>query len=128
MCAVPGTSETAGMVDRELLESLAEDPIVVNNGRGPVIDEASLAELVRSGRIRRIGLDVWWRYPRDGEAPFWGGDREMIESAEFASFSPHAGSHVAGGEEERAAWLAASIRELAEGREPSGRSDPLRGY
>ncbi len=128
MCAVPGTPETAGIVDLALLEGLAEDPIVVNNGRGPVIDEAALAGLVRSGRIRRIGLDVWWRYPRDGEEPFWGGSREMIESAEFGSFSPHAGSHVAGGEEERAAWLAAALRDLAEGREPSGRSDALRGY
>jgi lactate dehydrogenase-like 2-hydroxyacid dehydrogenase len=59
MVVVPGGAETEHLVDREVLEALGPDGVLVNVGRGSAVDESALVEALRSGTIRSAGLDVY---------------------------------------------------------------------
>ena len=66
--ALPLTASTAGLVDRRLLSRLPDDALVVNVGRGPVVDTAALTAEVCAGRLR-CALDVVDPEPLPGEHP-----------------------------------------------------------
>jgi phosphoglycerate dehydrogenase-like enzyme len=66
--SLPGTSETRGLLGESELAAMREHAVLVNVGRGSVIDEAALYEALRDRRILAAGLDVWWRYPEDEAA------------------------------------------------------------
>lgn len=65
ICTLPATVETIGLVGEAELAALPDRAIVVNVGRGPVIDEHALFRALDSGRLYGAGLDVWYRYPED---------------------------------------------------------------
>ena len=54
----PLTVETKGMLNRELLSLLPKGAIVVNTARGPIIDIDALHDLLKSGHLSAVGLDV----------------------------------------------------------------------
>ena len=56
--ALPGGSETRHLVGADVLNALGPDGILVNVGRGSVVDSQALAEALTSGRIHAAGLDV----------------------------------------------------------------------
>ena len=60
---VPLNAATRGMADAALFEALRPGAIFVNTSRGPVVDEAALAEAVRTRGIR-AGLDVFLDEPK----------------------------------------------------------------
>ncbi len=61
--ALPGTPEATGLVNRPVLEALGPDGILVNIGRGSVVDEPALIAALRQGTILAAGLDVFAREP-----------------------------------------------------------------
>ncbi|WP_299472138.1 2-hydroxyacid dehydrogenase [uncultured Roseibium sp.] len=63
MVVAPGGAETQHAVNAEVLSALGPDGIVINIGRGSVIDEAALAEALETGRIYGAGLDVFEEEP-----------------------------------------------------------------
>jgi phosphoglycerate dehydrogenase-like enzyme len=63
---LPKTPETTGYLGAAELALLPDGAVVVNIGRGEVIDEGALYEALQNGRIS-AGLDVWYNYP-DSEA------------------------------------------------------------
>jgi len=63
MIAVPGTPETRDAVSESVLNALGPDGIVINIGRGSVVDEAALIEALEAGRIMGAGLDVFAEEP-----------------------------------------------------------------
>jgi len=60
---VPGTASTRHLVNAGILEALGPDGILINVGRGSVVDEAALVTALRDGTIRAAGLDVFAREP-----------------------------------------------------------------
>src|SRR4029078_9938597 len=60
---VPGTRETAKLVHAAILEALGPRAILINMGRGTVVDEAALIEALRKRTIHAAGLDVYPREP-----------------------------------------------------------------
>lgn len=64
MIVAPGSASTYHIVNRQVLEALGSDGIVINVGRGSVVDEQALVEALKSGTIRSAGLDVFEDEPR----------------------------------------------------------------
>ena len=75
--ALPLTASTVGLVDREMLSRLPDDALVVNVGRGPVVDTAALTSEVCAGRLR-CALDVVDPEPLPGEHPLMGAAGSIV--------------------------------------------------
>jgi phosphoglycerate dehydrogenase-like enzyme len=88
LVAAPLTAETRGLVDAEALAALRETSILVNVGRGPVVDEAALVAALEQGRIRGAALDVFETEPLPAGHPFWRLPNVLL--------SPHSADHVPG--------------------------------
>ena len=54
----PLTSDTKEMVNAERLSKMKQNAILINTGRGPLINEQDLANALNEGRIAAAGLDV----------------------------------------------------------------------
>ncbi|MBO0347009.1 2-hydroxyacid dehydrogenase [Roseibium sp. CAU 1637] len=63
MLVVPGGAETRHMVDKPVLEALGRDGVLINVGRGTLVDEAALIEALENGTILSAGLDVFEQEP-----------------------------------------------------------------
>jgi glyoxylate reductase len=59
----PASKETHHLISAERLAKLQPHVILINTARGELIDEAALAEAVRTGRIAGAGLDVFEQEP-----------------------------------------------------------------
>ncbi len=57
------TPETHHLIDAARLKAMKPTAVIVNTSRGPVIDEAALADALGSGEIFAAGLDVFEREP-----------------------------------------------------------------
>lgn len=65
----PLTEETKGMINRERIAKMKSNAIVLNTGRGPLIEEADLAEALHNGSIAGAGLDVLSTEPPRADNP-----------------------------------------------------------
>jgi hydroxypyruvate reductase len=83
MLTCKGGAETAGLIDRAVIEALGPDGWLINMARGSVVDEAALVDALVSGRLGAAGLDVFAREPQVPEALF-GLDNVVLQ--------PHQGS------------------------------------
>lgn len=70
--AAPQTTATEGLLDRERLARVRTGAVIVNVGRGALVDERALAEAVAAGRLRGAVLDVFRQEPLDPGSPLWG--------------------------------------------------------
>ncbi len=66
---LPLNDETRGFLGKEEFNLMKEDIIVVNTGRGAVIDEKALVENLKSGKIFAAGIDVFAKEPIDKNNP-----------------------------------------------------------
>lgn len=62
--AVPGVPATDGLLGADELALLPPGAVLVNVGRGAVVDQAALYAALSEGRLS-AGLDVWYNYPQD---------------------------------------------------------------
>ena len=68
--SLPGTKEAFRMVGEKQLKLLPDGAVVINVGRGSVIDQAALVRELESGRLC-AGLDVFEREPVPEDDPLW---------------------------------------------------------
>ena len=55
------------MIGREELAAMKNDALLINTARGGLIDEAALADALRSGELGGAGIDVYEQEPYEGE-------------------------------------------------------------
>lgn len=68
---LPKTPETENLMDATRLALLPEGAMIVNPGRGPLIDDEALLEALDSGHIAHATLDVFRIEPLPPEHPYW---------------------------------------------------------
>ncbi|WJY90295.1 D-isomer specific 2-hydroxyacid dehydrogenase family protein [Corynebacterium confusum] len=68
---LPLTDETHHVVDRRALEQMPEHAVVINVGRGPLVDTDALVKALREGGIAGAGLDVTDPEPLPDGHPLW---------------------------------------------------------
>ena len=69
--ALPGGADTFHMVGETQLSLLPPGAMLVNVGRGTVVDSTALADALRSGRLGAAGLDVTDPEPCPVDSPLW---------------------------------------------------------
>ena len=65
----PLTEETHHLVNAERLKLMKPTAILINTGRGPLVDEAALADALNEGRIMAAGVDVLQEEPPRNGSP-----------------------------------------------------------
>lgn len=89
-CAL--TKETTHIVNRDVMLALGKDGVVINIGRGPLIDEKELVKCLLNGEIKGAGMDVFENEP---EVPkeFYGMDNVVL-SPHSAPLTPESLENV----------------------------------
>lgn len=64
----PGGAATRHMIDTDALAAMKRSAVLVNTGRGTLVDETALAAALQNGTIAAAGLDVYEAEPRVGAA------------------------------------------------------------
>ena len=70
--ATPLTPETRGLLGETEIRAMRPDAVLINLGRGPVIDEAALLRALEEKRIKGAALDVFDQEPLPAGHPFYG--------------------------------------------------------
>lgn len=78
ICALPGTAETAGLIDLEKMRLMKEDCVLINVGRGSLIPLDDLCKALDEGRFFGVGLDVAEIEPIPHGHPIWSCERLII--------------------------------------------------
>lgn len=75
---LPLTHDTRALFGPDRIARLKPGALVVNIGRGALLDHAALAEALASGRVGGAGLDVFPEEPLPRDSALWGHPRVMI--------------------------------------------------
>lgn len=111
--SAPLTPETVGMIGVAELARMRRTAVLVNVGRGPLVEERALFEALRDRGIAGAAIDVWYGYPAAGttaapsELPF----RELPN----VLMTPHSSGLTRQTFAGRATDIAANVRRLAAG-------------
>jgi phosphoglycerate dehydrogenase-like enzyme len=110
--AAPLTPETRGMMGAAEFAAMKREAVLVNVGRGPVVEEAVLIEALSRGVIKGAALDVFDREPLPAGHPFYRLENVLL--------SPHSADHTPD-------WLERAMRQFLEQFERFRRGQPLAG-
>ncbi|SCU84082.1 LANO_0C00342g1_1 [Lachancea nothofagi CBS 11611] len=85
--ALPGTPETKHLIDRQFLTFCSDELILVNVGRGTILEQTAINDAVRENKLRHLGMDVYYSEPYV--------DEYLLDCVSNVSSTPHVGSGTA---------------------------------
>jgi phosphoglycerate dehydrogenase-like enzyme len=109
--ATPLTPETRGLIGEEELRAMKETAVLINIGRGPVVDEAALVCALEENWIRGAALDVFDEEPLPAGHPLYALENVLL--------SPHCADHTPD-------WQERTMRLFLENFERFRNGEPLR--
>ncbi|WP_254217887.1 hydroxyacid dehydrogenase [Burkholderia multivorans] len=112
----PLRADTARMLDGTALAAMKPTAIVVNTSRGGLIDEAALADAIRSGRLHGAGLDVLADEPMPATSPLAQLDRVVL--------TPHVAGSTQEALRQTALQCAADVVDALAGSRPRDLANP----
>lgn len=110
LAALPLTEATRSMIGARELAAMKASAVVLNVGRGPVIEESALIGALQERQIRGAALDVFDQEPLAEGHPFYGLENVLL--------SPHCADHIAG-------WLEQSMELFLRNFERFRKGEPL---
>ncbi len=102
--AAPLTPDTLGLVSADAIAAVRPSGVLINVGRGAVIDEPALIDALRHKRIRGAALDVFAQEPLPAGHPMYGLDNLLL--------SPHCADHTQTWVDEAMYLFAANLERL----------------
>ncbi len=105
----PLTDATHHLIGAEELEKMKPEAVLVNTSRGPVVDEAALADALAEGRIFAAGLDVYEEEPKV---------HPKLLQLENVVLAPHIGSGSIETRDRMASLAAENLAAVLRGEEP----------
>jgi len=111
VAAAPLAAGTRHMIGDAAFKAMKKTAVVMNVGRGPVIDEEALIRALESGRIRGAALDVFENEPLPAGHPFFKMENVLL--------SPHCTDHTT-------TWLDDAMRFFLEQYERFASGEPLK--
>jgi phosphoglycerate dehydrogenase-like enzyme len=81
---LPGTEATRGLLDADTLAAVKPGAVLVNVGRGAVLDEAALAQRLQDGTLKGAALDVFTEEPLPQDSPLWGLENVILTPHDIA--------------------------------------------
>lgn len=97
----PLTEQTRGMIGRGQLEAMKPGAFLLNVARGGIVDEAALAEALRSGQLAGAGVDVFSSEPMPPGGP--------LRDAPNTVLTPHLGASTAEAQDRVAVEMAEQV-------------------
>lgn len=91
---LPKTPQTENTLDATRLSWLAPGAVVINPGRGPLIDDDALLEALGSGQIAHATLDVFRTEPLPAEHPYWSHPKVTVTPHIASETRPETASQV----------------------------------
>lgn len=117
---LPGTAATEKLIGADVLARVKPGTILVNVGRGTVIDEEALTQALADGRIGFAALDVFATEPLPADSPLWGSPNVLV--------SPHTAGLNAAEDRLIAELFAANATRLLDGAELVNQVDTVDFY
>ena len=124
VCALPHTKQTVHLLNEDRMRKMKEDAVLVNGGRGSLIDQDALFRLLAEGRFWGVGLEVTSPEPLPADHPLWDQPRVIITPhAAGNSFAPDSALV-------RTIWqfIVPNVCRYLKGEEPENRVDFETGY
>ncbi|MEM1363257.1 MAG: hydroxyacid dehydrogenase [Pseudomonadota bacterium] len=92
---VPFTSETADMIDAEMLDRMKQGALLINTARGGIVDEVALATALKTGKLGGAALDVFATEPlTETAASVFAGCPNLILTPHIAGVTEQANRRV----------------------------------
>ncbi|MEZ5853352.1 MAG: 2-hydroxyacid dehydrogenase [Hyphomicrobiaceae bacterium] len=114
LVTLPHTPATEGLIGKAALAAMKPSGIILNVGRGPVIDETSLYEALRTKRIAGAIIDTWYQYPTPANPTPHPG-RLPFHELDNCTLTPHMSGWTHGTIHRRQRTMAENIRRLTRG-------------
>jgi phosphoglycerate dehydrogenase-like enzyme len=118
--ALPLTPATNRLIGAEVLAAMKPSAVLINVGRGPVVDEGALIAALEANRIRGAALDVFEREPLPEGHPFYRLRNVLL--------SPHCADHTAGWQEQSMELFLANFERFRKGEPLENVVDKRAGY
>ena len=111
---LPLTDTTRGLVDAKALASMHPHALILNVGRGAVIDEKALFEALQQKSIGGAIIDTWYQYP-NAEKPHCAPSQFDFASLSNVLMTPHMSGWTEGTVQRRKQSIAENINRLCAG-------------
>jgi phosphoglycerate dehydrogenase-like enzyme len=118
--AAPLTPQTRGLVGAREIAAMKPSAVLINVGRGPIVDEAALVSALEQGRIRGAALDVFTTEPLPSDHPFYRLENVLL--------SPHCADNTPGWLESAMRFFLENLQRFRAGQPLLNRVDKVRGY
>lgn len=118
--SAPQTAATLHLIADRELSAMKADAVLVNVGRGKLIDETALVRALETGRLRGAALDVFEHEPLDPGSPLW--DRPDV------LITPHVSGFHAGHWPRATQLFADNLRRFVAGQPLVNLVDKQAGY
>jgi phosphoglycerate dehydrogenase-like enzyme len=118
--AAPLTPETRGLVGAAEIGAMKPGAVLINVGRGPVVDEGALVAALEAGRIRGAALDVFATEPLPSDHPLYRLENVLL--------SPHCADNTPGWLESAMSFFLQNLQRFQRGEPLLNLVDKGRGY